>query len=211
VGLAPDDYPTQRLLRVRVEGPEGGGSLRLIARIADPGTFQIEALDTVGRRLWRLYVGGGRAQMVDFRQRLACVSTDAVPLPDVGLDLGSATAALAVLLGRLPDELRLVESRPGLSLFVDQLARRWRVRTDPSGRLRSWTVLRDGEPEMWWRSYDDGENIVSHRAGAQVRWRQARVEELAGPLVAENLDREIPLIDCKQLLDQVFDRQSDGL
>ena len=45
----------------------------------------------------------------------------------------------------------------------------------------SWTLWADGRPLLWWGRQPAG-GILSHREGAQFRWRETVAEPLSGDL-----------------------------
>jgi hypothetical protein len=174
-GLAPDDYPTQRMLRVRYQGEGEEGSFRVILRLLDPDHFQLIAVDPLGRTLWGLAYDTDEVHFINYRQGLECRSSGSVVLTSVVLDTLPVRDLPAVLLGRLPATVRSA-NQMGQTRLVDDRGREWTV-TEDRGEVQHWTLWRDEEPLMWFQRVNDG-GLLSHRGGGQFRWRESLREEL---------------------------------
>jgi hypothetical protein len=202
--IPPSALGTQRLYRMSLAGPAGEGTLRVTLRLESLRTYQVEAVDPIGRTVWTLGVADGKALMIDHRGRVACPTDDRVEVP--GLPLGSFSLATLPLLltGRLPAATPVVPSGTphGSDLEVtDHLGRKWTV-TTAGGELTGWTLWNDAQPAAWWRRQDDGQSLLSVKGaekdqgrGVQLRWREVLSEKLTGPLKAVTLPtgfRELP-------------------
>lgn len=189
-GLAPGDGASQRLYRLRYDGPRGDGTLRLVLRLSGPARFQLDSSDALGRRLWSLRVDGAEALRVDHRRRSFCATASDIRLAELGLESLPLAAIPRVLLGRLPVE-PVSGWTPGArrQRFRDARGRSWQARLE-AGAPVSWTLRQGGRPYLWW-SGRDGEGVLSHRAGTQFRWR----ETVREPLVDGLLDALAPPAD----------------
>lgn len=230
--IPPSELGTQRIYRARYDGPEGDGDFRLTFRLESPDRFQAEG-NAVGRKLWTLDVDGDTGLWVDHREEVFCHLRGRLDLAGSLLAPMPFRAFPALLLGRLPEtpqgevETR-VASPPaadpqfgdpqfGDPQFGDTVrrisypgadGRRWRARLE-GGRVRSWTLLRDGETMAEWR-HRGGEAVLVDRAhGVDLRWRQGVREELAGipPLVLPPGYRSV---ECRGLTLRPGVRQEAG-
>lgn len=206
--LPAESFPTQRLYRVRYQGPEGEVGIRLTLYLEAPDRYTMEASDSLGRKVWSLGLQpSGRALWLDHRQELYCRVDAAgeqsfLPLAHMPLE-----ALPRLILGLLPvppagdrkaADLRRDET--GLS-YLDASGRLWSGRLE--GEALAWWSVRDdggaalagtesgGEgPVAWWRRTEDGEAIFSDRRGAQqVRWTEQVREALGRSLDALEVPR----------------------
>lgn len=163
----------QTLYRVRYEGPEGSGSLRLVVRQVAADRFQLRAADTFGRAVWSLDLDGEQVLLVNHRRREACVSGSELRVPEVALRPLPLPAVARVLASRTP-----LPAPPGADRadWTDQAGQRWTARWQDD-LLVSWTLWQSGEPQLWW-SRQDRVAVLSHRDGSQFRWRQTAREKL---------------------------------
>ena len=163
----------QTLYRVRYDGPEGDGSLRLVKRQVAADRFQLQAADTFGRAVWSLDLDGREVLLVDHRRGEACASSGDLRVPEVALRPLPLTAVARVLDARTP-----LEAPPGVDRadWTDDDGRRWTSRTE-DGLLAAWTLWQSGEPQLWWTRQPRG-GVLSHRDGSQFRWRQTAREDL---------------------------------
>jgi hypothetical protein len=127
----PSSETEQVLLRLRVEGEadQGAARLRVVLR-RFPGGFELRASDVLGRSLWSLRVGEGRALWLDLRERRAChLAFDrgarALGWPDLPWDV-----VPAILLGEAP----VARSGP------DVAGREWILDRGPAARIEGWRV-----------------------------------------------------------------------
>lgn len=178
--IAPSDLGTQRLFRVRYDGPEGEGSVRLTLKLLSPRRYRVSTLDLLGRPVWSLAVEGDDVTWIDDRQRRVCRFHGELTPSSVPLAPFSLPALPALLLGRLPEAPAGPTSRvPGGRVEYDDAAgHRWSVDLH-AGTVLGWTRWTDGEPSAWWR-WIEGEGILSERdRGMQIRWRQVLSEPIA--------------------------------
>lgn len=164
----------QTLYRVRYGGPEGRGSLRLVMRQVAPDRFQLQAADTFGRAVWGLDYEGDEVLLLDHQRKEACVAGRELRVPELALRSLPLPAVARVLGGETP--LPAPASADPTD-WTDGSGQRWTARWE-EGLLVAWTLWQDGEPRLWWSRQDDG-GILSHRDGAQFRWRRTMSETLA--------------------------------
>jgi hypothetical protein len=164
----------QTLYRVRYEGREGSGSLRLVLRQVAAERFQLRAADTFGRAVWSLDLDGDQVLLVDHRQRTACVAGSDLRVPEVALRPLPLPAVARVLASRTP---RRVPAGADRADWTDETGQRWTARWQDD-QLVSWTMWQAAEPQLWWSRQPRG-GILSHRDGSQFRWRQTAQEELS--------------------------------
>ena len=195
------EWRTQRIVRMRYEGPEGRGTLRLVLRFEDPESFQVSASDRLGRRWWDLNVRGGEALVLWVRERTFCRYAGDLEIPALSLGPVPARAVAALLMRRLPvppADARVweetgVPGRPdrGVELdFRDHRGRRWTTEITPAGPYQwtpgRWTLWRgDREQASWSGGLDGMARLVESDTGLELRWAQPRAAvKLAAPLPA---------------------------
>ena len=186
--LPPDAYPTQRLYRVKYQGPEGDAGFKLTLYLEAEGKYRMLAAD-LGRKLWSLSVDGqGEAIWLNYRQKEYCRASAAgqirfVPLADLPL-----VSLPRLLLGRMPVEpaASLAQGESSVT-FLDGRGFRWDASLE-GGELEWWSLLESGEPVAWWRRRDGEDVFVDRRGDQVVRWREVVRERLDEPLA----DLEIP-------------------
>ena len=175
------ELATQRLFRVRYDGPEGEGGLRLVLRLAGVGRYTVQTSDRLGRSLWSLEVAAEGHLLVDHRGETFCRAPGEVTLPEVALAPLPLRSIPRVLLGYSPVVGGREPPASGAGdEVVDPEGRRWTLVRGEEG-LKSWTLWSAGEPLVWWLRQPGG-GILSHREGVQFRWRQVVREPLEGPL-----------------------------
>lgn len=205
--LPAESYPSQRLYRVRYQGPEGQVGVRLTLYLEAPDRYRMETADSLGRKIWSLgMVPSGQALWLDHRQELYCRVDGAgeqrfLPLAHLPLE-----ALPRLILGLLPvppaaerqrADVRRAEN--GELSYRDEAGRLWSGRLE-GGSLEWWSVRDDGVdgldrdplgvggssttgPVAWWRRDEAGESIFSdRRGGQQVRWSEQVRETLGRPL-----------------------------
>ena len=178
-GIDPGDRQTQRLVTLNYRGPEGDGTLRLALRLADETRFSVQGTDRLGRRWFRLSVHGEEATLLDLREKTFCRFTGDVEILAIPLGPLSFSRLPALLLGRLPTAAReAAETEAGEWSFRDDFGRRWTARFG-DGRLESWTLWRDGEPEVYWGHRGELSFLSSRSQELQLRWRSSRAQPLA--------------------------------
>ena len=173
IGEAVHPTPARTLYRVRYEGPEGKGSLRLVMRQVAADRFQLQASDTFGRAVWSLDLDGEKVLLVNHRQREACVAGRELRVPELALRPLPLPAVARVLAWRTPVPVPVGGDRED---WTDETGRRWTASWEED-RLVAWTLWAEGEPRLWW-SRQDRSGILSHREGSQFRWRQVAREKL---------------------------------
>lgn len=189
---------TQRIVRMRYDGPEGQGTLHLVLRFESPDRFHVEASDRLGRRWWDLNVQDGGALVLWVRERTFCRYRGDLEIPALSLGPVPAGAVAALLLRRLPAppvdpgvvEAALAAGSAGVKLdFEDRRGRRWTAVTTASAP-RSWTLHRGARTRASWRVDADGmSRLVEPEAGLELRWRQNRP---AKPLKGSLRPPEVP-------------------
>lgn len=169
----PKNPAAQTLYRVRYEGPEGSGSLRLVLRQVAADRFQLKAADTFGRAVWSLDLDGEEVLLVDHRRKEACVSGSELRVPEVALRPLPLPAVARVLASRTP-----LPAPAGADPadWTDEEGQRWTARWEHD-LLASWTLWQAGEPHLWW-SRQPKLKVLSHRDGSQFRWRRTAREKL---------------------------------
>lgn len=201
--LAEEEYPSQRLLRLKFDDGSGGGSFRLALRLAAPDRYQARAVDLFGRPLWSAEVEPAAGTVVDHRQRRWCAIAGRAEGLRLPLAPFPMTALPALLVGRLPAQgevRRLAEEGRFEVTGVDGL--RWTGR-ERSGELVSWTLWREGDRRLSWVR-QGGEAILSDPAGGfQLRWRSGTRHELPLPLTAMRLPEGYEEVPCRLLLDRL--------
>jgi len=183
--LPPEAFPTQRLFRVKYQGPEGRAGFKLSLYLETGQRYRMQASDSLGRKLWSLDLdASGLATWLDHRQKSYCHTIGSqlgfVPLARLPL-----VALPKLLLGRLPTvpaaEVR--RSEEGDFAFLDASGQRFSGSALEDG-LQWWTLEEDGELVAWWRREEEGGTFVHRRTQQQVRWREVVREPLAKGLEA---------------------------
>lgn len=190
------EWRTQRIVRLRYEGPEGSGTLRLVLRFEHPESFHVSASDRLGRRWWDLNVREGKALVLWVRERIFCRYAGDLEIPALSLGPVPARAVAALLMHRLPSppadargwEQTAFPGGPGRSVeidFEDRRGRRWTAETDSAGPDR-WTLWRGDRARASWSGEAGGmAQLVESDTGLVLRWTQPRpATELAVPLPA---------------------------
>lgn len=173
-GRGASEDAAQTLYRVRYEGPEGSGTLRLVLRQLAAERFQLQAADTFGRAVWSLDLDGDEVLLIDHRQKTACASGDELRVPEVALRPLPLPAVARVLAARTPLPVPEGADRQD---WTDEAGQRWTASWEGDEPV-SWMLWQAGEPQLWWSRQPRG-GILSHRDGSQFRWRETAREELA--------------------------------
>lgn len=175
LALPESALATQRIFRVRYQGPGAGGGLRLVLRIAAAESFSLAASDTFGRAVWSLRFVDGTTTIADHRRQERCETGADVRVPEAALAPLPVDRIPLVLLGQLPfladPSLEKIDVR-------DVAGRRWTAKLE-GGRPASWTLWSVDRPSLWWLAQPKG-GILSHPGGSQFRWREGPSEPLAG-------------------------------
>jgi hypothetical protein len=175
--LPETELETQRLFRVRYDGPEGDGSLRMTLRLEAADRFQITAADTLGRPVWSLQADGGGLLSLNHREQTFCRAAADLRLPETALAPLPVGSLPSVLLGYLPMPPDGSENRlPDRVDYRDGGGRRWTARSN-DGNLAAWTLWDADVPILWWSRQPRG-GVLSHREGVQFRWREVVREPL---------------------------------
>lgn len=192
------EWGTQRIVKMRYDGPEGDGTLHLVLRFESPDRFHVEASDRLGRRWWDLNVQDGNALVLWVRDRTFCRYGGDLEIPALSLGPVPAGAIAALLLRRLPAppvDSGVVEAAAAAGSgaveldFEDGWDRRWTVVTTASAP-RSWTLHRGAGTRASWRVDADGmSRLVEPEAGLELSWRQNRP---AKPLTGVLRTPEVP-------------------
>ena len=154
VGLLPEDYPNQRILRVRYQGEQDGGSFRAILWVVGPEQFKLRAVDPLGRALWGLALQGESVHLVNYRDKTECRASGSVVISSVVLENLPIGELPVVLSGRLPASLRLAQTTADGRL-VDESGQKWSVVQDGSEILK-WTLWGYNGPLLWFQRVDNG-------------------------------------------------------
>ena len=195
------DWRTQRIVRMRYEGPEGSGTLRLVLRFEDPENFHVSASDRLGRRWWDLNVRDGDALVLWVRERTFCRYAGDLEIPALSLGPVPAGAVAALLMRRLPAppadarvwEEVAIPGKPDRTVeieFEDRRGRRWTTETTTAGpngwTPNRWTLWRGDHARASWNGDVKGmARLVESDTGLELRWTQPRpATELAAPLPA---------------------------
>jgi hypothetical protein len=185
---------SQRLYRVRYQGPEGEGGLRLTLWLATAERYRARAVDQLGRPLWSLSFDREGGLWIDHRAEVFCRlrgHADLTGLAGLSLAPFPLAALPPLLLGRLPAR-PAPGGEPALGGeaidYRDAEGRRWTATLDGGGVPASWALWGEsdaGGPLLTWLAAG-GEAVLSDRAaGMQLRWRQVVAEALAGTLGLE--------------------------
>ncbi len=197
--LPADALATQRLYRVKYDGPEGKLNFKLTLYLEAADRYRLLAADPLGRKLWELSLEpGDQAVLIDHRGKRYCQHNSANLLTVVPLARLPLLALPQLLLGRLPAkpaaELQLSETTAS---YRDAQGQLWQAGLE-RGRLQWWSLVEAGQAIAWWRPAEDGAGgIFSDRRGQQqVRWREVIQEQLMAPLERPEVPPKYELGDC---------------
>ena len=177
-----DSYPTQRLYRIKYDGPEGRLGFKLTLYLEGEALFRMQAADSLGRKIWDLSVDeNDQALWLDHRHQRYCQSRGASRLGIVPLAYLPLVALPKLLLGRLPavPAAELRRTRELLS-YRDARGQLWNGGL-VDGRLEWWTLVEAGEAVTWWRRNGDGGIFADVRGKVNLRWREVIREPLLRP------------------------------
>ena len=143
--IPPDAYPTQRLYRVKYDGPDGRVGFKLTLYLEGETDFRMRAADSLGRKVWDLAVDeNDEALWLDHRNKQYCVAPGASQLAIVPLARLPLVSLPKLLLGHLP-------ATPASELRRDEASVHYR---DLRGQV--WDGgLTDGRLE-WWKLVEAG-------------------------------------------------------
>ena len=178
--LSPSSWPTQRLYRVRYNGPDGRANFKLTLYLESPSRFRMQASDPLGRKVWELDVDQ-EALWLDHRENTYCRAAGAGRLAIVPLAHMPLLSLPKLLLGRIPAEPARGLRRDGVAIaFRDSRGQVWNGGTE-NGRLMWWTLLEKGEAITWWRLEGEDNIFADLRGGRELRWKESVSEPLASP------------------------------
>ncbi len=195
--LPADSLGQQWLFRLRARKAKDSVRLRLALRLAGPQDFELEALDTLGRRQWSLRGKENRIIWLDHRERTLCQMADSITLPEA-LPIPVAPWALVrVLLGRAPQTPQSGIAEEGsLRIYEDSLGQRWVVELGEHGQVVSWSGKgHDGRGVSWERG-DENAVLVVESAELEVTWKAVAKEPLRRRLVPPVLPDGYREVDC---------------
>ena len=174
------EWTTQRIVRMRYDGPQGAGVLRLALRFDTPERFQVSASDRLGRRWWELHVREDSALVLWVRERTFCRYRGDLEIPALSLGPVPAGAVAALLLLRLPAPPRdtaiwdAAGGGPRELDFEDRWGRRWTATSDADGPRR-WTLWRGTEPRARWSLDAAGmARLVEPATDLELQWQQPK-------------------------------------
>lgn len=192
-------YPTQRLFRVKYDGPQGHLGFKLTVYLQGETRFRMRAADGLGRRIWELAVDeNDEALWLDHRNEQYCVAASASRLAIVPLARLPLVSLPKLLLGLLP-------AAPASGLERDAASVRYRDRRGQlwqgglaGGRLEWWNLAAagDDEPAAWWRREGDESVFVDRRGEQQLRWREVVRETLVQPPAPLAIPEKYDQADC---------------
>ncbi|MEM7353244.1 MAG: hypothetical protein AAF657_20785 [Acidobacteriota bacterium] len=177
-----DAYPSQRLYRVKYQGPEGEAGFKLTLYLEQATRYRMLATD-LGRKLWSLEVDPeGQATWIDYRRKEFCRADAAGALRFVPLAELPVVAMPKLLLGLMPAEpAASLEQSIDRVAFLDARGQLWNGGL-AGNQVDWWSLIESGEPVIWWRREGDGGLFVDRDGQQQIRWSQIVHEPLAKPL-----------------------------
>jgi len=185
---------TQRLFRVRYEGQDGRGGMKLVLRLSSESTFEVLTSDALGRPLWSLQTSEMETLLIDHRARVFCRASE-VRLPDPVLAAMPWQSLPRVLLGYLPTKPARIERRTTDEIdFRGEDGRRWTSRL-ATGQPSSWVLWEEDRPVLWWSRQGEG-GMVSHRQGIQIKWREIVSEPLLDPVAELQIPSGYQVSEC---------------
>lgn len=202
--MAPWQLPTDRLgsqslFRLRIDGPDGEGTLRLLLRLVGPERYQLLVSDRLGRAVYALDAHDGEGLLIDHQKARACPVGESFELEGVPLDPIPLAALPALLLGRLPARPAAETAelpRDGDVSFTDDQGRPWSV-TLVAGEPVSWSLEEGGRPALWWRRAERGQLLSDRVRGVQLSWEETLHEPLAGELRPLQVPADYERIECR--------------
>ncbi len=165
-------------------------------RLAAADRFQLAASDPFGRALWSFRLAEGEVLIVDHREKTFCATRESPRIPEVILATLPPAVLPRVLLGELPVELPAGAAGGEALDFTDAGGSRWTATLD-GGEVASWTLWENAAPTLWWSRQPRG-GILSHRDGAQFRWRLTVAEPLADPEPALEVPTDYLPVECDE-------------
>jgi hypothetical protein len=203
--LVPGSAPSQRLFRLRFEGPQGDGTLRLVLRLASSERYRLSVSDRLGRPVYTLSAAPGTGLLLDHRRRRFCSLPGSIRVEGVPVDPLPLPALPRLLLGRLPvspGELPWDPVTPtGEVELIDRQGRRWTAQIDDGDSVASWTLWERGEPAAWWRTLESERFLSDRVRGVQMTWREVAREGLPLPLDVVGIPAGFTEGGCGDLLE----------
>ncbi len=191
---------TQRLYRVRYEGPEGKLSFKLTVYVETDDRFRLQAADVLGRQLWALSVSKSeQALWLNHRDKTFCNTDPRSGLVFIPLTRLPLEAVPRLLVGRLPEKpFGDLRQAPGQVSFLDVLGRQWTAALDTDGAPLRWSLLEGGEPVAWWQRDPSSRDVLfsDRRGRQQVRWREIVHESMSRSLEREVVPEDYQEVRC---------------
>ena len=190
--LDSSDFPTQRVFTMKLDAPEGAGTLRLLLLLESPSRFRLQAHDRIlNRRVWGLDVEAERGVALDHRAKTYCeIHGDHVEIRALPLGPLPWSNVPRLLLGQLPlepassPEWAASPDTSQQANFLDAWGRRVDA-TFENTMLSQWRVTRDAQARVFYQ-VDGADRVLSApEEQLQLRWRERRLEPLSqalGPL-----------------------------
>lgn len=180
--IPEESYPTQRLYRIKYDGPEGRLGFKLTLYLESQAHFRMQAADSLGRKIWDLSVDEtDRALWLDHREKRFCQARGASRLGIVPLAHLPLVALPKLLLGRMPAvpaaDLRRTKE---VVSYRDARGQLWNGGL-VDGRLEWWTLVEAGEAVTWWRGDGDTGFFADGPGKVNLHWREVIREPLARP------------------------------
>jgi hypothetical protein len=190
---------SQSLFRLRIEGPDGEGSLRLLLRLVSAERYQLLVSDRLGRAVYALDAQAGEGLLIDHQKQRVCAIGNSFELEGVPLDPIPVAAVPALLLGRVPTQPAPPDPDwppDGEVTFTDDRGRPWSV-TLAAGEPVAWSLLEAGRPALWWRRTERGFLLSDRVRGVQLSWEESVREPLAGELRPLQVPAGYATEDCR--------------
>ncbi len=197
--IPPEAYPTQRLYRIRYQGPDDErAGFKLTLYLVGERQYRMLAADGLGRKLWSLDLDAtGNATWLDHRNREFCHLGPADRLGFLPIARLPLVALPRLLLGRMPTEPKAnLEIFDTHLTFLDAEGQRWNG-SFRSDELQWWSQLEGDESIAWWRREDDQGGTYAHRSSQQqLRWKEVVRETLTAPLEPLEIPRRFSESFC---------------
>lgn len=183
--LPAGSFPSQRLYRVKYQGPEGKAGFKLTLYLGGADHYRMAAADSLGRKLWSLEVDGkDRALWLNHRRKEYCETRGAAGLVVVPLANLPLIALPKLLLGRVPGvPVAYLERGERHLAYLDLRGQKWTAVLAEDG-LEWWSLEDSGETVAWWRRDGDGGSFSNPAGGQVASWQEIVREVLAEPLAA---------------------------
>lgn len=197
VAGAWQDFPTQRIFRVRYQDDADVVSFRLVGWLTSPEIYRLKAMDPVGRMLWTIDLDAPKARILDFRSKRSCSTEDPVSVPAVGIGSLSLPDFALVLVGLPPTPFEQRHAGSGDRTAGSEDG--WSLTVERSGEgVDAWTLWTGPEPVLWFRRGSQS-SILSHRNGVQLRWKETHREALTRRPAALEVPDGFVTVECSDL------------